>query len=67
MRIGNLDMHCGNCSIIDYCDDSYSDICICCEQRFEDVKEERFLELAETSTKKSKRAIINDVYRRLNL
>lgn len=61
MRIGELDMHCGNCKIIDYCDEPFSNICICCDSRFEDVEEKKFIELAEKSTKISKEAIINDV------
>ena len=65
MKIGELDMHCGNCNIIEYCDEPYKDVCICCDRRFEDVEENKFIELAETSKKKSKIAIINDVYKRL--
>lgn len=66
MKIGKLNMHCGNCKIIDHCDEPYSDICICRESRFEDVEEDVFLQLIETSTKKSKKARINDVCKRLN-
>lgn len=65
MKIGELDMHCGNCGIIEFCDEPYSDICICKEKRFKDIEEERFFELAETSKRKSKKAIINDVFKRL--
>lgn len=66
MKIGQLDMHCGNCEIIDHCGEPYSDICICVESRFKDVDEETFLKLIETSTRKSKKARINDVYKKLN-
>jgi len=65
MKIGELDMRCGNCTIIEWCGDPYSDICICEEYRFEDVEESNFFKLAETSNKKSKKAILNDVYKRL--
>lgn len=65
MKIGQLDLHCGNCKIIDHCGEPYSDICICSESRFENVEEDTFLKLIETSTKKSKKARINDVYKRL--
>ena len=61
MQIDKLDMHCGNCSIIDYCDEPYSDICICCDSRFQGVEENKFIELADNSMRKSKKAIINDV------
>lgn len=66
MKIGELYMRCGECSIIEYCGEPYSDIAICCEERFKNVEEIKFLNLAETSTKKSKKAIINDAYKRLN-
>lgn len=65
MKIGNLDMHCGDCNIINYCDEPYSNICICCDERFKEIEENRFIELAETSKRKSKKAIINDVFKRI--
>lgn len=65
MKIGELDMKCGNCNVVDYCDEPYSNICICCDNRFEDVEEKKFIELVETSKRKSKKAIINDVFKRL--
>lgn len=66
MKINELNQHCGRCNIIDYCDEPYANICICCDSRFKDVEEEKFLKLAETSKRKSKVAIINDVVKRLN-
>lgn len=65
MKIGELDMHCGNCKIIDHCGEPWSDIAICCEHRFEDVSEDEFLQLIETYKRKSKKARINDVFKRL--
>lgn len=65
MKIGKLDMHCGECSIINYCDEPFSDICICTERRFKNIDESEFIKLAETSKKKSKKAIINEVYKKL--
>ena len=67
MKIGELDMHCGNCKIIDHCAESFSDICICSESRFEDVEEDLFIKLIKKSTKKSKQARINDVFNRLKI
>lgn len=66
MKIGKLDMHCGECSIIGYCGEAWSDIAICREQRFENIEELEFLNLAETSKRKTKKAIINDVYKKLS-
>lgn len=65
MKIGELNMRCGECALIDHCGELYLEICICGEKRFENVNEETFLKLIETSTKKSKKARINDVYKKL--
>lgn len=67
MEIGKLNMHCGICSLIDYCGEPYSDICICSESRFKNVEEDIFLKLIETSKKKNKKSKINDVYKRLKI
>ena len=66
MKIGKLDMHCGECNIIDYCGESFSDISICMEKRFENVEEKDFIKLAKTSTKPTGRKLIDDVYKRLS-
>jgi hypothetical protein len=65
MKIGDLKMRCGECSIIDHCDEPYSDIAICCESRFADVDENEFLTVINKSKKKSKKARINDVAKSL--
>ena len=66
MKIGDLDMRCGECKLIDHCGEPFSEIAICSEDRFKDVEEIKFLQLIEISQKKSKKARINDVYKRLN-
>lgn len=58
-------MHCGNCKIIDYCAEPYNEICICCDTRFKNTTEKEFIECAESSNRISKKAIINDVYKKL--
>lgn len=65
MKIGALDMRCGECTLLDHCGEPYSEICICSEKRFEEVQEETFLKLIESSTRKSKKARINDAYKKL--
>ncbi|APU60216.1 hypothetical protein [Clostridium botulinum] len=65
MKIGELEMHCGNCKIIDHCGETYSDICICTESRFKNVDETKFLKLIEVSRRKTKKARIKDVYKKL--
>lgn len=45
MKIGELDQHCGECEIIEHCcKDGYS---FCYDEKFENVEEEQFLDLAE--------------------
>ncbi|ACQ53987.1 hypothetical protein EXN65_21020 [Clostridium botulinum] len=65
MKIGELGMHCGECILIEHCGEPWSDIAICCEERFKDVDKTKFLKLIETSQRKSKKARINDVHKRL--
>ncbi len=64
MLMNELDMHCGNCTIIDYCND-YEDTPPCSQPRFENVEVDKFIELARTSKCGGKNALINDVYKRL--
>lgn len=66
MKIGKLKMRCGECDLIEHCGEPWSDIAICCEERFKEVDEDIFLQLIETSERKGKKARINDVYKRLN-
>lgn len=65
MKIGKLEMRCGSCRIIDFCDEPFSEIAICTEKRFEDIEENDFVRLAEESKKRYKKEIIDDVYERL--
>lgn len=67
MKIGELRMHCGECNLIEHCGEPYSDIAICCEERLKNINEDEFSKLIETSERKSKKARINDVYKRLKI
>ncbi len=68
MKIGELNMHCGECSLIDHCDEPFSEIAICMEERLADVDEDIFFRYLETSklpnrdTPEEKQAVIDDVY-----
>jgi hypothetical protein len=50
MKIGELDMHCGNCGVIDYCTEPYEAPGLCCIEGLEDVEEEEYIRLAESLT-----------------
>ncbi|WP_242975010.1 hypothetical protein [Anaerovirgula multivorans] len=53
--------------LIDYCGEPYSDITICCEERFKGIDEKMLYELLETSSKKSIKARLNDAYKKIVL
>lgn len=50
MKIGKLDMHCGNCGVIDYCTKPYEAPALCRVSALADVSEERYIQLAEQIT-----------------
>ena len=49
MKIGELRMHCGNCSIVDYCGNPYG-YRICGQERFSDMDDSEYRRIAETLT-----------------
>ena len=50
MKIGELDMHCGDCGVIDYCTEPYETPALCCVSSLADVSEEKYIQLAEEIT-----------------
>ena len=50
MKIGELDQHCGNCSIIEFCGEPFDEVCLCCNSTLEDLTEEEF-ELAKVTAR----------------
>ena len=50
MKIGELDMHCGNCGVIDYCTEPYETPALCCISALADISEEKYIQLAEEIT-----------------
>ena len=50
MKIGDLDMHCGNCGAIDYCTQPYKTPALCCVSALADISEENYIQLAEEIT-----------------
>ena len=71
MKIGELNMRCGECGLIDHCDEPFSEVAICTEERFSDIDENIFYEYLESSrlpsrdTAEEKQAAIDDAYERL--
>lgn len=64
MKVGDLNMHCGECDIIDFCND-YEDTPPCAQSRFENVTVSEYLNTASTidfSECKTKNDIVNKIY-----
>ncbi len=43
MKIGELNQHCGNCSIIDLCGEPYSEIMLCANGKLSEMEEEDYI------------------------
>lgn len=48
MKIGELQDHCGNCKLIDYCTEPYETPHLCAYEELEDVEIETYLEIAKS-------------------
>lgn len=46
MKISELDMRCGECSLVDFCGEPF-EYCICKDLRYKDIEEEEFLKEQE--------------------
>lgn len=62
--IGDLDMKCGSCPIINYCND-YEETPPCSQKRFKRVSCNLFLELAEKSTATSRTGMYDEIEEQL--
>lgn len=65
MKIGELDQHCGNCKIIDYCAEPFDELCLCTDSRLNDVEEDKYIEIAEQSKKLTNMDICKDVIKQI--
>lgn len=59
MKIGELDQHCGNCKVIDYCDEPFSSLCLCTKVELKNVEESMYIFVAEKVQSVNKRKISN--------
>ncbi|PKN96965.1 MAG: hypothetical protein CVU42_17710 [Chloroflexi bacterium HGW-Chloroflexi-4] len=48
-KIGDMNSHCGECDLIDWCSEPYGSPYLCTDGRFEDVEVAKYITLAETS------------------
>ncbi|MGF7010604.1 hypothetical protein M2146_001128 [Lachnospiraceae bacterium PF1-22] len=42
MKIGELNQHCGECSLVEYCGEPYDDVMICACTALKNVEEEKY-------------------------
>ncbi len=59
MKIGELDQHCGKCSIMEYCAEPFDELCLCGRTDLEDVEEDEYKAMAEKIQSKNERHISN--------
>lgn len=52
MKIGELEQHCGECDIMEFCTDPFETPCICCRRSLKDIEEEEYKRIAENLTEK---------------
>lgn len=55
MKIGELDQHCGSCSIIDLCGEPYSEIMLCANEKLSEMEEEDYIRKVEEIRSTQKR------------
>lgn len=59
MKIGNLDQHCGNCSVVEYCAEPFDSLCLCTREDLADVEESMYKFVAEKIQSANKRKVSN--------
>lgn len=59
MKIGNLDQHCGNCSVVEYCAEPFDSLCLCTKEELADVEESMYKFVAEKIQSANKRKVSN--------
>jgi len=52
MKIGELNEHCGNCKIIDFCTEPYETPQLCVYEELADIEQEEYKRIAESVTEK---------------
>ncbi len=50
MKIGELNEHCGNCKLIDFCTEPYKTPQLCVYEELADVEQEEYKRIAESIT-----------------
>jgi len=67
MKVGDLNMHCGECHIIDFCND-YEDTPPCAQMRFKNITVNEYLKAAvntDMTYAKTKDEMVDKIYEAL--
>lgn len=59
MKIGELEQHCGNCKIIQYCAEPFDELCLCGVEALQEMEETDYIKTAEEIQSRNKRRIGN--------
>lgn len=59
MKIKELNQHCGDCGITEYCGNTFG-YSICCDERFDDMEESEYQKIAEKATNIKPLAVCTD-------
>lgn len=59
MKIGELEQHCGNCSVVEYCAEPFDSRCLCTREELKEVEESTYKFVAEKIQSVNKRKISN--------
>ena len=59
MKIGELEQHCGNCNVMEYCAEPFNSLCLCTRDELKEVDEEMYKFVAEKLQATSRRRISN--------
>lgn len=46
-KLGELEQHCGNCSVMWLCGEPYSEVCLCAREELADMTEKEYEQAAE--------------------
>lgn len=59
MKIGELEQHCGNCSVVDYCAEPFSSLCLCTREELADVEQSTYKCVAQDIQSANRHKISN--------
>lgn len=59
MKIGELEQHCGNCTLMEYCAEPFDSLCLCAREELVDVKVNTYKVVAQKIQSANRHKISN--------